>query len=131
MRYINLHTHKSSENPHVIEVLNVYPNELLETNSFFSSGIHPWHLDENRIDADLDMMERRLCMNRNIAIGECGLDKKIEVPFDLQASVFERHLRLAQKYKRPVIVHCVAAYSEVIAMKKKVNFNLPMVIHGF
>jgi len=66
-----------------------------------------------------------------LAIGECGLDKRIEIPLPFQQMVFEKQLELAEQYQKPVIIHCVAAFNEVIAIKKKMNISVPMIIHGF
>jgi TatD DNase family protein len=39
-------------------------------------------------------------------------------------------LLLAQKYNKPVVIHCVAAFQEVIDTKKEEDFS-SMIIHGF
>ena len=46
------------------------------------------------------------------AIGETGLDARISerVPMDLQRKVFAAQLKLADKFRLPVIVHCVGAW---------------------
>jgi TatD DNase family protein len=44
-----------------------------------------------------------------LAVGECGLDKRIAIPIELQQLVFEKQLVLAQKYNKPVVLHCVAS----------------------
>jgi TatD DNase family protein len=59
------------------------------------------------------------------------LDKRIAIPMDLQQLVFEKQLALAEKYKKPVVIHCVAAFQEVIDIKKRLNVSVPMIIHGF
>ena len=38
---------------------------------------------------------------------------------------------LAKKYKKPVILHCVAAYQEIIEIKKRLDLEVPLIIHGF
>jgi TatD DNase family protein len=38
---------------------------------------------------------------------------------------------LAQQYNKPVVIHCVAAFQELITIKKKLNISVPMLIHGF
>lgn len=130
MRFINLHTHHFTDKPDVLEVVNQYPREFQET-PFYSVGIHPWHIDENRIGEDLQIIEGKLHRQNFLAIGECGLDKRIETGFELQLEVFESQLRLAQQYQKPVIIHCVAAFQEVVAIKKKMEIAMPMIIHGF
>jgi TatD DNase family protein len=59
------------------------------------------------------------------------LDKRIDIAFELQISVFEKQLLLADAYKKPVIIHCVAAFQEVIDIKKRLKISVPMIIHGF
>ena len=131
MQYINLHTHRFSASKNVLEIVNQYPREFDATVPFYSIGIHPWHIEENEITTDLEIIESKLKSESCLAMGECGLDKRIEVPFDLQIEVFEAQLALAEKYQKPVIIHCVAAFSEVIAIKKKLKLTVPMIIHGF
>ncbi len=131
MDYFNFHTHQFTNQPNVLELVNQYPKDFDATIPFYSIGIHPWYIDENRIDEDLKIIEKKLQTQNCLAIGECGLDKRIEVPFDLQISVFEKQLELAEKFKKPVVIHCVAAFQEVMAIKKRMKINVPMIIHGF
>lgn len=131
MEYFNFHTHQFTNQSNVVELVNQYPKDFDETISLYSIGIHPWYIDENRIDEDLRIIEEKLQTPNCLAIGECGLDKRIEVPFDLQISVFEKQLELAEKFKKPVVIHCVAAFQEVMAIKKKMKIGVPMIIHGF
>ncbi|KAF2080986.1 TatD family hydrolase [Flavobacterium sharifuzzamanii] len=131
MEYFNFHTHQFTNQSDVLELVNQYPKDFDESIPFYSMGIHPWYIDENRLDEDLKIIEEKLQTKNCLAIGECGLDKRIEVPFELQVSVFEKQLELAEKYKKPVVIHCVAAFQEVMAIKKKMKINVPMIIHGF
>jgi len=131
MEYFNFHTHQFTNQSNIVELVNQYPKDFDASISFYSIGIHPWYIDENRIDEDLRIIEEKLQTPNCLAIGECGLDKRIEVPFDLQISVFEKQLELAEKFKKPVVIHCVAAFQEVMAIKKKLKIKVPMIIHGF
>jgi len=126
----NLHTHKSSNDTKVFDIVNRYPYEEIDI-PFFSTGIHPWHIDEDRLDEHLAIVEKRLSLPGCLAIGECGLDKRIEKPLEIQALVFEKHLELAKKYQKPVILHLVSAYQEVIEIHKKIKPDVPMIVHGF
>ncbi len=131
MNFFNLHTHHYSNQVDVLELVNQYPNEFDFSIPNYSIGIHPWHLVEARIDTDLQIIESKLKENNCLAIGECGLDKKIEISISLQQMVFEKQLALAEKYKKPVLIHCVGAFQEIIAIKKKMNISVPLIIHGF
>lgn len=131
MKFFNLHTHQFTNTPDVLELVNQYPQDFDSSVQFYSIGIHPWYIVEDRIDADLKIIEEKLKEENCLAIGECGLDKRIEIPFEQQILVFEKQLALAEKYKKPVIIHCVAAFQEVIAIKKKTKNSVPAIIHGF
>ncbi len=131
MLFLNLHTHFQTDNSGRFELVNQYPDEFDDAIKQFSIGVHPWRIDENRLQTDFGFLESKLTDEKCLAIGECGLDKRIEMPIELQLEVFEVQLLLAKKYKKPVIVHCVAAYQEVIETKKRMNIDVPMIIHGF
>ncbi|MBG6110047.1 TatD DNase family protein [Flavobacterium sp. CG_23.5] len=131
MEFFNLHTHKFTNQPNVLELVNQYPQEFDGTIPCYSIGIHPWFIVEDRIEADLEIIESKLQEANCLAVGECGLDKRIEIPMELQQMVFEKQLLLAQKYQKPVVIHCVAAFQELIEITKKLNITVPVLIHGF
>jgi len=131
MEYFNLHTHQFTNQKDILELVNQYPKDFDASISFYSIGIHPWYIDESSIDEDLNIIEEKLQHQNCLAIGECGLDKRIEVPLDLQISVFEKQLELAEKFRKPVVIHCVAAFQEITAIKKRMKISVPMIIHGF
>lgn len=131
MNYFNLHTHRRTFDSNTLELLNQYPWEFDDTFPQYSIGIHPWHIDENRLESDLKIIEEKLQLNECLALGECGLDKRIEIPMELQVSVFERQIALAEKYKKPLVLHLVAAFQELIEIKNRLNISVPIVIHGF
>ncbi|MFK7049430.1 MULTISPECIES: TatD family hydrolase [Flavobacterium] len=130
MKY-NLHTHSFKDQIGVLEIVNQYPLELDEKIPYFSIGIHPWYIKEEEIDIELKIIEEKLVLQNCLALGECGLDKRIETKYDLQLQVFEKQLELAKKYKKPLILHCVSAFQEVIGLKKEMQIEEPIIIHGF
>ena len=131
IKFINLHTHKFSNLSDVMEVVNQYPWEFDASIPSYSIGIHPWYIDENRLETDLETIKQKLQLDKCLALGECGLDKRIEIPLDLQISVFKQQLELVKETQKPIVLHCVAAYDEVIAIKKEMKIENPMIIHGF
>jgi len=131
MKFFNLHTHKFTNNPNYLELVNQYPWEFDTAIPNYSIGIHPWYIDENRLENDLKIIDEKLALPECLALGECGLDKRIEIPLDLQKEVFIQQIALAEKHKKPIILHLVAAFDELIAIKKELNCSVPMIIHGF
>jgi len=130
-KFINLHTHTFSNLSDVMEVVNQYPWEFDASIPSYSIGIHPWYIDENRLETDLEIIKQKLQLDECLALGECGLDKRIEIPLDLQISVFKQQLEIVKLTNKPIVLHCVAAYDEVIAVKKEMKIENPMIIHGF
>jgi TatD DNase family protein len=126
----NLHTHTYSNNSGILELVNIYPDEEISA-PYFSTGIHPWHINVEKVEEHLAIIEQRLQLPNCLALGECGLDKRIEIPLDIQAEVFEKQLLLAEKYQKPVILHLVAAFQELIEIKNRLKPGVPMIVHGF
>lgn len=131
MQFFNLHTHKFSNQPDVLELVNQYPQEFDTTISYYSIGIHPLYINENRLENDFQIVDKKLALQECLALGECGLDKRSETPFDVQQSVLERQLALAEKHQKPVVIHCVAAFQELIEIKNRLKISVPMIVHGF
>lgn len=131
MQYFNLHTHQFTNQPDVLELVNQYPQEFDPQIPFYSIGIHPLFIDESRLESDFDIVNQKLKLPECLALGECGLDKRSETLFDLQIEVFEKQLLLADKYRKPVVIHCVAAFQELIGIKKRLQISVPMIVHGF
>lgn len=131
MKYFNLHTHQFTNQPDVLELVNQYPQEFDVAIPFYSIGIHPLFIDENRLDDDFEVVDQKLALPECLALGECGLDKRAETSFEIQKSVFEKQLIMAEKHQKPAVIHCVAAFQELIEIKKRLKITVPMIIHGF
>ena len=127
----NLHTHKVAQDADAVALVNQYPWEFDVTIPLYSIGIHPWYINEERLESDLKLIEDKLALKECLALGECGLDKRIEVPMALQLEVFEKQIDLAEKYQKPLVLHLVAAFDELLAIKKQKNISVPIIIHGF
>ncbi len=118
---IDLHTHSKASNASIFNA-GIIANE----DGYFSLGIHP--KDVLSI-LDWETFEQKLCNSNCLAIGECGLDKVIEAPLPSQTIIFKKQIALAEKYKKPLIIHVVRAHYELVSCLK--NFALPVIIHGF
>lgn len=131
MQYFNLHTHKFTGNPKVLELVNQYPWEFDSAVPTYSIGIHPWYIEVSRLEKDLRCIDEKLSLPECLALGECGLDKRIEIPLDFQIEVFRKQIALAEKHQKPLVLHLVAAFDELIAIKKELKISVPLIIHGF
>jgi TatD DNase family protein len=131
--YIDIHTHAYYKHPDTTLLLNTFPEEPEKFNLpvWLSVGLHPWHIRESTWPAQVDMVGKAAVNNKVLAIGETGLDKKISVDYELQKEVFAAQLAIAEKNQKPVIIHCVRSYSELLAIRKKSNQSLPWIFHWF
>lgn len=68
---------------------------------------------------------------RFVLIGECGLDKKCGVSLDRQMEVFEDHIRFSEQLHKPLIIHCVGCFNELMECRKKHNATQRWIVHGF
>lgn len=131
MQYFNLHTHQYTNDAEILELVNQYPQEFDESISNYSIGIHPLFIDESRLESDFEILEKKAGLPECLAIGECGLDKRSETAFEIQLGVLERQFLIAEKFQKPVVIHCVHAFQELEEMKKRLKLTTPVIIHGF
>lgn len=131
MNILDIHTHHLPLQAGQA-IVNVEPAEFAPLpGQYYSIGFHPWHLSE-----EIWAMrgEQFVEMSRHpqvLAIGEAGLDKVVRVPYDLQEAVFRQQIDIASSVRKPLIVHCVRSYNEVVALKKTTKTDTPWIIHGF
>ena len=99
------------------------------TTDFASFGIHP--NDASNLAYSIPKLEHALMLSNCLAIGECGLDKYSNVDFNIQQNSFIQQVQLAEKFQKPLIIHCVKAWNEIKTIKKQMNPIQPWVFHGF
>lgn len=113
---------------------------------FAAVGIHPHHAQEflnlEKLEKEFSTLldEDKKTTKRIVAIGECGLDYHIyaedkPIPAkNVQTSLLELQIQIANKYGLPLIFHCREAYSDLIQFLQTAKHKLsskPGVIHCF
>lgn len=131
MQYFNLHTHVYTSQGDILELVNQYPQEFDAAIPNYSIGIHPLFINGDRLESDFKILEEKVSLPECLAIGECGLDKRSETAFEIQLEVLEKQLLLAEKFQKPVVIHCVHAFQELVEVKNKLKITTPILIHGF
>ncbi|MCU7494039.1 MAG: hypothetical protein HF314_02645 [Ignavibacteria bacterium] len=133
--YINIHTHKDNCGSEELSLINIFAEEFecypLNENCFYSVGLHPWNILKTDLERAIASVKSASLYPMVKAIGETGLDRAIQTPWEVQVEVFLKHLEIAEEVKKPVMIHCVRAFSDIIAIKKKYKFTSPWIIHGF
>lgn len=102
-----------------------------------SFGIHPWQAD------DVEVNDRNLFFERYgkkladaVIIGECGLDKLCDCSLQRQTELFRWQAEFAAELHKPMVIHCVRAFNEIIAIRNEIETHVEhklrtWVIHGF
>ena len=132
--FLNIHTHDSAVREFESNLLSLsvgHDDLTLMNNRPVALGIHPWFITEGTVNEDLSLLNELAGRSQVKMIGECGLDRLRGAPFELQLRIFEAQLRLAKRLNKPVLLHCVKAYDELIALHKKIKPQVPIVVHGF
>jgi TatD DNase family protein len=92
-------------------------------------GFHP-HEAKDCDDAAFAEIERLAADDRVVAIGECGLDFHYNhSPRETQIAVLERHLDLARRLHKPVIIHNRESTPEMLEILGREP--LPGILHSF
>lgn len=98
---------------------------------YLTVGYHPSEAHITN-DSDLELLEIQIeeC-NKIVGIGEIGLDYHYgKEDLELQKSLFEKQMRLAEKFSLPVVIHTRDATFDTISILKKFP-NVKGVIHCF
>lgn len=133
MDYLDVHTHQPTTDQQVFSIVSILVQATGEGDQiapYRSFGIHPCRIEgdgEAQWTALLQRVEQPSC----VAIGEAGLDRLATCSMERQIGLFERQARLAEELGKPLIIHCVRAWEELIACRKAIRPKQPWLIHGF
>ena len=134
-QYVDIHTHTAWNYPHIFSIRSlVKPGEMESFRLLrvpVSVGIHPWFINQDKEDEMIAMILEAVVMPHVLAVGECGIDLKIDTPFKLQEKVFLKQAVIAEEVKKPLIIHCVRAYQQLLRLLQQQKPTIPWIIHGF
>jgi TatD DNase family protein len=131
--FINIHSHRCTDDSAVC-VSNVFPADVsgIKSGSFFSVGIHPWYISDSEfIKESMLQLKNAVARKECLAIGETGLDKIAKTDFDLQKEAFVLQAQLAEETRKPVMIHCVKAYSGILQIRQELKASVVWIFHGF
>jgi TatD DNase family protein len=131
--FIDVHSHlKGTPGKGIIRVISFFPDQVAELTDFppyFTAGIHPWHSgDQSSCE---DFFQGIAGLPNFIGIGEIGLDRMVGPGVERQVNCFMRQAEMAEKLGKPVTIHCVRAWDELISIRKKIQPVQPWIIHGY
>jgi TatD DNase family protein len=131
--YIDFHTHKLSSNEErITAVTSIDPSELEPPpNNLYTIGVHPWNANTNSINLHLNNIKTYANSPSMVGIGEVGLDKMKGPRLDIQQKILEKQIEIASEIDKPVTIHCVKAWDELLALKARFGGKTSWAIHGF
>lgn len=131
MQYLDIHTHKLSSRSEVDSRVSYRLVEQITHDGLYSLGLHPCFAEDMTEQALSTLCSRVRVEERVWAIGECGLDKHSEVDLATQIYYFKEQIALSEDLGKPLIIHCVKAYNEVIQLRKLLKPRQQWIMHGF
>lgn len=129
---IDFHTHnnKTAEGIFAIRSFSIAQPPTPIPTQPFSIGLHPWHTDNpptNWIQTLCSLASAPQCL----MIGECGLDKLKGADLQQQIALFRQQADLSETLGKPLVVHCVKAFNELLSIRDELHPTQPWTIHGF
>lgn len=86
------------------------------------AGIHPWHAERGESLPDFASCD---------IVGETGLDYAVEVDREVQMRLFRKHLDVAAELHKPVVLHVVKSFEDVMVALRNYPTLRGVVFHGF
>lgn len=127
-RIDDIHTHVSALKS---AIQNVLPTEFKPNPGFYYSvGIHPWHIDSHSRE-QWKLLESAARHAQVLAIGETGLDNLRGPCRNEQMIHFDEHIRISEELAKPLIIHSVRTWQDIIHIHKYNKPTQPWIIHGF
>lgn len=133
--YIDIHNHGGSpeQGVFVVENLMVHEDRLpcIIPGMAFSAGIHPWYAGDVYPAVQFERLATLVYSPAVIAVGEAGFDKLRGGPPDIQRRVFEDQVKLSEESGKPLFIHCVKSWEELLSSHRRMKPRLPWLVHGF
>jgi len=133
--YIDIHDHggSSSDNCFAVENLMAHEDRIpdLMPGITYSYGIHPWYLNSENYDEQIERVIKYADHPNVVAVGEAGFDRLRGPSPALQRKAFEEQAEIAGQMSKPLFIHCVRAWDELLRENKRLKPDKPWIVHGF
>jgi TatD DNase family protein len=133
--YIDIHTHGSVVKTAVFAIENLMahedrtPGDIPEQPCTY--GIHPWHLSRETLGRLIINVHSFSSSPNLVAIGEAGFDNLRGPDLETQTRAFEAQVIISEENQKPLFIHCVRAWDELLPAHKRLRPKMPWLIHGF
>ena len=89
---------------------------------YWAAGIDP-HQAAHARDEHFEELRDAARHPKFLAVGEIGLDYFYDYPRDVQTRVFVRQIEMARELRRPILIHCRDAWSDVRRILRERSAN--------
>jgi TatD DNase family protein len=96
----------------------VMATTALHEQIFAAPGVHPQAASQLK-KAHLDTLRQLLSHDKAAAIGEVGLDRQVDVPWQIQEEVFIKMIRLAKEMQKPLLIHARRSTDRILELLQK------------
>lgn len=130
--FIDIHTHYPVNSEGIIAVPSLFLQDIdveKDIKTPFSAAVHPWHAAKFTPEQVSVMLQNLIKQPGLIAIGETGLDKVCTAGYQQQKMLFELHIEFAENHHKPLIIHAVKSWNELLVYLRRVK--IPFIIHGY
>lgn len=129
--YINIHSHQQGQ-PGDWTIINLHQDwKQAIHEKQCSIGLHPWYLQADRWQSEWTEIQNLSTLPQVLALGECGLDRLCQIDWTLQITAFKTQLSWANEIRKPVIIHSVRAYEDILQLIRQLSVTIPCIFHGF
>jgi TatD DNase family protein len=133
--FIDIHNHGAKPVAGVFQVENIMTHEKrqpsFEEGLTFTIGIHPWNISRESLADQLGMVQEYSAHGNIIALGEAGFDRIKGPEKVLQEEAFSAQIKISEKADKPLFIHCVRAWDELLAAHKQHKPSQTWIVHGF
>ncbi len=131
-KFLDFHTHsmRHAEDNNVIEIISVHLGQEKES-EYFTIGMHPWWTKAPVTPAQSEELVKQLQRKNCLAMGEMGLDNLKGAEMNQQMDILRSPLSIAEQQDKPVIIHCVRAFNQLIQIKKEFPKIKNWCVHGY
>lgn len=152
---LDIHTHRRENRFRALYSLTPPRGFRPEEGVFYSVGIHPWVEREYRqgLFCPWEELEALAARPEVRAVGEAGLDwarrplpdfspaclHELPSPGGAQRAesrrrsveLLERQALLAARVGKPLVLHCVKAVDDIVALHRRLRPDVPWILHGY
>ena len=130
--YLDFHTHRQRHagDDKVLEIVSLHLGQDIER-EYFTIGMHPWWTQQPINAQQHHELIDYLSDPRCLAMGEMGLDNLKGPDMNTQMEILRSLLPIAQQLGKPVVIHCVRAYGQLMEIKKEYPGIEKWCVHGY